>query len=61
MTEQTDVQKSSGLRMTSWGRGEVSVMLIFASLLILLILLPHTVLMTFGGGCCSRFSFALAV
>ncbi|THV17558.1 AI-2E family transporter [Rhizobium rhizophilum] len=35
--------------MTSWGRRPISVTLVFASLLILLLLLPHTVLMIFGG------------
>lgn len=49
MAKQTVGPTSSGLRMTSWGPGEVSVVLLFASVLILLILLPHTVLMTFGG------------
>lgn len=49
LTEQTAGQKSSGSTMTSWGRRPVSVALVFASLLLLLILLPHTLLMIFAG------------
>lgn len=49
MTEQTEGPKISGSTMTGWGRRPVSVALVFASLLLFLILLPHTLLMVFAG------------
>ncbi|SIR09257.1 Predicted PurR-regulated permease PerM [Rhizobium sp. RU33A] len=49
MIENTVGQRSSGSTTTRWGRRPISIILIFAVLLLLLIVIPQTLFMIFAG------------